>query len=523
MLTQGFFRLDLKRLILLLAFATAAVTLINGLYASYKVQRQLLIDQTLESNHAYASKLAKSTDNFLRAAQQQFAFSAAELSAHIDDARVLQLTADRLRNQTDSFNSIVIVAADGHVLATSPETLQILGEQLVSPGALQALEERKPLISAPYISAAGNLLVFISHPLFSESGDYLGYVGGSLYLKERSILNDLLGTHYYEDGSYLYVVDQNRRLIYHPNPARVGQQVQHNPVIEAVINGRNGKQAVHNSQNIEMLAGYASIANAHWGVVAQRPLNATLAPLNSQMRTVINHTLPLALVTLLLIWWLARLISRPLWQLADNAQSMDHPGSPGRIQSVHSWYFESAELKRAMMMGVGLLHTRIGQLRSDAHTDPLTGLSNRRGTEVALELLQHEAVPFSILAIDIDHFKRVNDTWGHDTGDQVLKSLAELMRHCTRRDDYLCRMGGEEFIIILPNANLTVATDLAERLRRQVAATELPEVGHISISIGLAEWPLHAEEPAQVLKYADKALYRAKENGRNRCEIYQPH
>ena len=106
MFTQGFFRLDLRRLILLLAFASAAVTLVNGLHASYQVQRQLLIDQTLESNHVYATKLARSTENFLRSAQQQFAFSADELAANLDEPLILQQAIDRLRNQTDSFNSI---------------------------------------------------------------------------------------------------------------------------------------------------------------------------------------------------------------------------------------------------------------------------------------------------------------------------------------------------------------------------------------------------------------------------------
>ncbi len=523
MFIKNIFRLDLRRLILLLAFASAAVTLINGLHASYRVQRQLLIDQTLESNQVYASKLAASTEDFLHAAQQQLAYSAAELSTHLSDPERLRRATERLRNQTDSFNSVAIVDNTGQVLATSPETLKVVGKQLASPGAVQALREQKPLISAPYISAANNLLVFISHPVFSPSGRYLGYIGGSLYLQQRSILNDLLGTHYYKDGSYLYVVDQNRRLIYHPNTDRIGEQINGNPVIEAVIQGKASTQHIHNSQGVEMLAGYAPIRAANWGVVAQRPLTATLAPLHSQMRTVIDHTLPLALMTLLLIWWLARLISRPLWQLADNAQALDHPGTPKRIQSIRSWYFESSELKRAMLLGVNLLHARIDQLKSDAQTDTLTGLYNRRGADMALSLLQHEAVPFSVLAIDIDHFKQVNDTYGHDCGDRVLQSLARLMRSCTRRDDQLCRTGGEEFIILLPNANLHTARELAERLRRQVADTTLAEVGHISISIGIAEWPLQALEPAQVLKYADKALYKAKENGRNRCETYTRH
>ncbi|WP_328515303.1 sensor domain-containing diguanylate cyclase [Marinobacterium marinum] len=520
MFIKQFFRLDLRRLILLLAFSTAAITLINGLNASYQVQRQLLIDQTLESNQVYASKLATSTENFLRSAQQQFAFGAAELSPLMDNQELLSHTADRLRRQTDSFNSIIIVDHTGHVLATSPETLKILGEQLASPGAQQALELKKPLISAPYISVSNNLLVFISHPIFSPTGEYLGYLGGSLYLKERSILNELLGIHYYEDGSYLYAVDQNRRLLYHPDATRIGQQVDNNPVIEDVISGHEGTQLVKNSAGIDMLAGYAPIKIANWGVVAQRPLEATLAPLDSQMRAVIDHILPLGLITLLLIWWLARLISRPLWQLADNAQNMDEPLTPARIQGIRSWYFESAELKQAMLVGVNLLHTRLGQLKTEAQTDALTGLLNRRGTEMALQLLQRNATPFSILALDIDHFKRVNDTYGHDCGDRVLQSLARLMQTSTRKSDYHCRVGGEEFLILLPETPLYTAREMAERLRLCVAGAQMPEAGHIQISIGIAEWSTPEDDPTDSLKHADQALYQAKRNGRNRCEVY---
>ncbi|MEI5579260.1 hypothetical protein WB472_46895, partial [Streptomyces brasiliscabiei] len=90
------------------------------------------------------------------------------------------------------------------------------------------------MISEPYISAANNLIIFISHPLFASDGRYLGYVGGSIYLKHASILNDLLQVHFHKDGSYLYVVDKNRRLLYHPNTSRIGEQVYNNEVIEAV-------------------------------------------------------------------------------------------------------------------------------------------------------------------------------------------------------------------------------------------------------------------------------------------------
>ena len=85
------------------------------------------------------------------------------------------------------------------------------------------MAERRPLISEAYVSMVGNLVVFISQPVLGADGSYLGYIGGSIYLKQRNELNALLGEHYYHDGSYLYVVDRSRRLLYHPDPERVGQ------------------------------------------------------------------------------------------------------------------------------------------------------------------------------------------------------------------------------------------------------------------------------------------------------------
>jgi len=148
--------------------------------------------------------------------------------------------ARRLRQQTNSFNSVVFVDASGKVLATSPDTLQIRGKKLDSEGGTEALRERRPLISKPYMSIAGNLLVFISHPVRDATGRYLGYIGGTIYLREASILHSLLGEHHHRDGSYLYVVDSKRLLIYHPELERVGTLVGGNSVIDAVTSGRSG-------------------------------------------------------------------------------------------------------------------------------------------------------------------------------------------------------------------------------------------------------------------------------------------
>ncbi|MEB0039269.1 sensor domain-containing diguanylate cyclase [Pseudomonas sp. MH10] len=513
---QPIFSINLRRLIITLALLSAALTLVNSLYASYRVQRQLLIDNTLEANRVYATKLANSTDVFLIAARQQLAYSAALLADQLENKQMLQSEVRRLQLQTNSFNSVAIVDEQGWILAVSPDLFAGKQKMAKTPGAIEALAKQQPLISQPYISLAGNLVVFISHPVVDQAGHYFGYIGGTLYLKKKSILNDLLGEQYYHDGSYLYVVDQNRRLLYHPDPARVGQIVHGNPVVEAVIRGENGKKRLINSKGVSMLAGYANVPSAHWGIVAQKETDARLGALNNLMLDMLRNTAPLGIFGLIIVWWLARLISRPLLQLAESAQEMQSPGAAGRIERVKPWYYEAAQLKRVMLVGVRLLHAKIGLLTSEAQTDALTGLYNRRVLDSSLERLKAEQIPFAAVAVDIDHFKRVNDNFGHGIGDQVLKRLGELMRINTRDDDVLCRIGGEEFLILLPNSSPEVALRVSERLRQQVELTLFKTAGHITISLGVAHWPHTSSDINEVLKQADTMLYTAKQSGRNK-------
>ena len=160
-----------------------------------------------------------------------------------------------------------------------------------------------------------------------------------------------------------------------------------------------------------------------------------------------------------------------------------------------------------------------------ATTDALTGLHNRRYMESHLATLIEQAAsrgkPLSVLVVDIDYFKAINDTHGHDAGDDVLREFALRLKKSTRGIDLACRYGGEEFVVVLPETDMGVATVVAERLRRRIA-TEPFSIGQgsgkvdVTISVGIAAIG-DAQDTAQaLLKRADQALYRAKRDGRNR-------
>lgn len=509
-------RLNLQRLVLALVVLTSLAMLATVFHASSLVQRQTLLDNALEANHAYAAKLAEITEGFLNSARQQLAHSALVAGRHFDDTNVLARESERLWLQTDSFNAVAVTDAQGILRVTVPAQPRLVGMPNPSQESRRALETRLPLISAPYLSPAGNLIVFLSHPIFSSDGQYKGYLGGAIYLKQQNILNSLVGSHYYRDGSYLYLVDQTRRLLYHPDPSRIGTVVGPNTVIDRVLQGESGSGQVTNSKGVSLLAGFAPVPLTGWGIVAQRPVEATLAPLNGLIMKTVKRTAPAAALALLAAWVLAYFIARPLFLLAREALKPDAPQASERIQEIRSWYFEAAELKHAMLGGVNLLHQKLGAAHLDAQTDPLTGLQNRRGLALALAGLQARQCPFAALAVDIDHFKRVNDTYGHDVGDLVLCTLATVLNSASRPEDLAFRNGGEEFLLLLPDASKEEAIVVAERLRVQVEATEMPHGDNITISLGVAHWPSDHNQVDEVLKLSDQALYEAKRTGRNK-------
>lgn len=157
-------------------------------------------------------------------------------------------------------------------------------------------------------------------------------------------------------------------------------------------------------------------------------------------------------------------------------------------------------------------------LARDAFTDPLTGALNRRRLAHEVALLPVHARPSALLLCDLDHFKQVNDHYGHDAGDQVLRAFYEQVKACMRSGDHVCRWGGEEFLVLLPQTDMETARQVAHRLRAQVEGTPVALDGgktlDITVTIGLAR--LHTGEHLQTaIQRADTALYRGKAAGRN--------
>jgi diguanylate cyclase (GGDEF)-like protein len=185
-------------------------------------------------------------------------------------------------------------------------------------------------------------------------------------------------------------------------------------------------------------------------------------------------------------------------------------------------------LTGALSVAVVYLIVRNQALSRRAAFDVLTGLANRMLLDTILdrEIAQADrrGSPLCAAMIDLDHFKRVNDRYGHLQGDKVLVAVAEFLRNGIRARDVVGRWGGEEFLLILPDTDLSQATMVVERLRSNLASTPLPRVGTVTMSAGVAEFVAN-EGPASFIDRADQNLYRAKRAGRNQisaCGVSDP-
>jgi diguanylate cyclase (GGDEF)-like protein len=201
----------------------------------------------------------------------------------------------------------------------------------------------------------------------------------------------------------------------------------------------------------------------------------------------------------------------PTQEIADLAR--------GRILQVN----EMVELAAMTIAGLNLR----AKLENQSIRDGLTRLFNRHFMAIALEREVHRALrstsPLAVLMIDVDHFKAFNDTFGHEAGDTVLREVAECFRQSVRSEDVVCRYGGEEFIIILPETDEETALERAELIRQAVSKLRVTSKGEvlrqITVSIGIAMYPAPARDATDLVRLADRALYDAKHAGRDRVHV----
>jgi diguanylate cyclase (GGDEF)-like protein len=289
--------------------------------------------------------------------------------------------------------------------------------------------------------------------------------------------------------------------------------------------------------------GYGEYGGLNWIVTASQPTSVALAAAFSSARTIVGIGAITGFIGVVLAFLIARRISRPIGIIIDEADRIGRAAGPtmlprqsGSVEVVHL-----TRALRSLLRRIGFAEERtkeaefrasenalqfkddIAKLRQLADTDYLTGLMNRRAfltaADDAMEFSRRYQRNMATLMIDIDHFKRINDSHGHAAGDGVIKRIAELIGECIRTTDKAARFGGEEFVVMLREVDQATAQSLAERIRSTVASCTIGYGAlaiQATISIGIAVIAENDRDVQDMIERADQGLYLAKNTGRNR-------
>lgn len=343
-------------------------------------------------------------------------------------------------------------------------------------------------------------------------------------------------------GEAVTILDESAATIarYPPSPGAVGEGLANRAVLGVIA--KAGGAAVEQRDAAGVVRLYASkraAVNPDRAVPVTILVSVPKAVIHEDANRALTQTLlGIASVTILLIvsaWYGAeRLVLRLIRALLEMTAKV-RAGDLAARTGMKRGREELSQLGAALDEMAGQLQVRdarlrevLEELREQAVTDALTGLYNRRYFWDALtrELIAAQRKPtvFSVILMDLDRFKSVNDTWGHDAGDLVLMEIADLLRTSVRGSDIAVRYGGEEFALLLPETTAQVAEERAESLRRDLQALDIAYGSHtikITASLGVAEYDGSPVDAAALMKRVDAALYAAKEAGRNKVVVHR--
>ncbi|MWC29666.1 sensor domain-containing diguanylate cyclase [Paenibacillus sp. MMS18-CY102] len=507
-------------LVALLAFTLIGSTVILMAVAINK-QNETLADSKLQANFEGARNLS-TTVNTIKDLMFHELGSTARLIADqqlaMEDVPALigpLLGGDRL------FNGALLADESGRVLAATPNAGIRLGSVLEKSATANALRAgRGPSVSDPFVNSDGHRVVMVSHPIQRPGEPPSKFIAGLIDLEGRNVFSDVFDHAIKSNaGTYAYIVDRHGELLLNPDGRRREVVVDAAALQSTFGDGKLRFATIDNAREGADLVGYLRVGDLGWGVVFQSPSAIVEQSKMAIMKAQLAWTVPLVAAFLLLCLWIGHRLASPFIQLTAMARNI----AAGKrvehlpLQEGH-WNYEAHHLSQAMMKAVQGLQTQADEMSLQARTDNLTGLANRTGLEEWL--MERRSMPggYTLLVIDIDHFKGVNDKFGHHIGDETLVHLARILQAESGADDFVCRLGGEEFIVLLPAASLDTGTMLAERVRRKAERSISPTGSPITVSIGVAQCAEDASDFEQVFQQADQALYEAKRTGRNRTK-----
>jgi diguanylate cyclase (GGDEF)-like protein len=425
-----------------------------------------------------------------------------------------------VRERSPDYVELQVVDPQGQVMATSARQVRPL--QLPLDWASQA-RDGLPAIGDPYRDdALGTTMIVVTVPI-QPNARFAGALAAKVSLTSLDPALRSLGT---SDSGRVYLVTQNGLTL----SGRSVGGLSHDQRVQ-LADARGVVQRYQSFDGATVLGSMRAIPGVPWYVLAEAP-SATAFRQVTHLRNLMSLVLGALLIGIgALAYFLAILIVRPLQRLTRGAAKVAggdldvglpvlSGGEVGYLTQVfNNMVARLREGRDALAAVTETLRRKNEELERLSVTDGLTGLHNRRRLMEGLanevrrsQRLNHH---FAVLMVDVDQFKKYNDTFGHPAGDDVLARVATLLREATREVDDVARYGGEEFVVVLPETAMPEALEIAERVRARVAAELFPG-RRMTVSIGVAEYPVHGDAPDQVIAAADEALYEAKREGRDR-------
>jgi diguanylate cyclase (GGDEF)-like protein len=429
-----------------------------------------------------------------------------------------------VRERFADFVELMVVDPQGNVVATSARQLRPIE---MPRGWTDEVLSDNAALGDPYRDPGlGAALLVVAVPVHVPSGRFLGALTAKLNL---SSMDQILRRYAPSDSGRVYLVSNEGEIV---TGRATGSGSRLTTASMQRLSARDGGLANYRGYDGERVVGSMhSEPLLRWAVVAEAPASLAFRQVTQLRDTMLLLVVALLIGVGLIAYFLGLFIVRPLQRLATGAAKVaagnldvDLPvlsgGEVGYLTQVfNNMVVRLREGREALDAANETLRRKNEELERLSVTDGLTGLFNRRRLMEAVadearrsQRLKHT---FALLMVDVDHFKKYNDSFGHLAGDGVLSRVAALLREATREVDHVARYGGEEFLVMLPETGMPEALEIAERIRALIADEVFPG-RRTTVSIGVAEFPLHGDSPEQVIAAADEALYEAKREGRNK-------
>jgi len=420
----------------------------------------------------------------------------------------------------DDFDELVVVNAQGRPIATSAPHLRPLP---LPPDWLQQIRTENSAVGSPLPADSSQTPVLvIAVPVPVPSGRFVGAFAARLKLRpvERIARRNVPAP---DGATFVTTPDGGLVASSRTGMDRFLRDTLAPRTLRALVAKAGAALEYRGFDGQEALGSYQEVPRLSWAVVSELPTARAFQQVTHLRNVTIGIVLGLLAVIGAIAYFLSMVIVRPLNRLTQAAGKVAAGNLAVELPVAGGG--EVAFLTQVFNAMVVRLREKTEELERLSVTDGLTGLLNRRRLMEVLadevkrsQRLEHT---FAVLMVDVDHFKKYNDAFGHLAGDEVLVTVAKALREQTREVDFVARYGGEEFLVILPEGNLQEGTRVAERIRGAVRAAKLPG-RHVTVSIGVAEYPAHGETPDAMIAAADSALYDAKYGGRDRVMAAAP-